>query len=75
MGASFPRYLDAIDYSNGMIQLWAITFEPSFDGSSSRGHAPERCRDELHVLRHEGEEVVSPLVIDLVPAVRHVARI
>jgi hypothetical protein len=74
MGASFPRYLDAIDYSNSMIQLWPITFEPSFDGSSPRGHAPERGRDEFHVLRHEGEEVVSPLVNNLVPAERHVAR-
>jgi hypothetical protein len=74
MGASFPRYLDAVDYSNGMIQLWPITFEPSLDGSSPRGHAPERGRNELHVLRHEGEEVVSPLVLDLVPAERHVTR-
>lgn len=74
MGASFPRYLDPIDYSNGMIQLWPITFEPSFDGSSPRGHAPERGRDELHVLRHEWEEVVSPLVSDLAPAERHVTR-
>src|SRR5579863_1793033 len=73
MGASFPRYLDATDDGKGMVQFCPIGLEPALDRSSPRGHASMRGWNELHALRHEGEDVVPPLVDNLLPAAPHVA--
>ncbi len=55
-----------------MVQFRPIMLKSAFNGCPPRGHAAVRCRDELHVLRHKGEQVVPPAVQDLLPAVRHV---
>jgi hypothetical protein len=73
MGASFSGNLRAIDHGSCMIQLWTITFKPTFYGPSPEGHASVRGRDKLHELGHEGEEVVSSVVNSLLVAGPHVA--
>ena len=75
MGTGLSRNLDAIDYSNCMIQLFPIILKPALHGSSPKGHAAVRGLDELHVLGYEREEVVPPVVPGLAPSVRHVAMV
>ena len=67
--------LDVVDYSNGMIELLARLLEAAFDWASAGGYLSMRGRDELHLLRHEREEVVSSLMLDLATCKRHVARV
>ena len=67
--------LDVVDYSNGMIELLARLLEAAFDWASAGGYLSMRGRDELHLLRHEQEEVVSSLMLDLATCKRHVARV
>jgi len=75
MDTRFPRYLDAFHCSNGMVQLWPILLKPAFNGAPSRGYAATRSLYEFHVLRYEGEEVVSPFEFDFYPPVPYEAHI
>ena len=75
MGASLSGNLGAIDCSNCMIQLLTTLLKPALHRPSPRGHASVRGRYELHERRHEGQEVVSSLMNNLLAAVRHVARL
>ena len=73
MSAGLARNLGTVDYSDRMIELCASTLEAAFDRSPAVGHEPVRGRDELHVLRHEREQVEPALVRDLSAAVGHAA--
>ena len=73
MGASLSGNSRAINYSNCVIQLRTTLLKPAFYRPSPGGNASVRGQDELHERRHEGEEVVPPLVNHLPAAVRHVA--
>jgi hypothetical protein len=75
MNAGFSRNLDAIDYSNCMVQLCAIPLKPAFHRLSPMGHESVRGWDELHECRYEREKVVPSLMIDLPSAVRNTARL
>jgi hypothetical protein len=74
MGASLPGNLHPIDDGNRMVQFRAVVLKPALDGEPPRRHASVRGADKLHVLGHEREQVVPPLMHDLLPAIRHVAR-
>lgn len=73
MSTGLSWNFDAIDHSNGVIQLLAVILKPALYGPSAVGHAAVRGLDELHVLRYEREEVVPPVVLELAPSVRHAA--
>jgi len=75
MNAGFSWNLDAIDYSNCMVQLCAVLLKPTFHRLSPMGHVSIRRWDELHQRRDEREEVVPSLVRDLPAAVRNTARL
>ncbi len=73
MDARLSGNLDALDDSNGVIQLLARLLEAAFHRLPARGHASVRGEDELHQLRDEREEVVSTAVFVLSAAVRDAA--
>ena len=75
MNSSFSGNLDAIDYSNCMVQLCAVLLKPAFYGLSPMGHVSIRGRNKLHERRHKRQQVVTTLVSDLTTAIRNAARL
>lgn len=73
VGARLSGNLDAVDCSNGMIELLARLLEAAFDWASAGWYLSMRGKDELHLLRHEREEVVSSAMFELAPCKRHAA--
>jgi len=65
VGACLSGNLDAVDHSDGVIQLMPRLLEAAFDRASAGGHLAARGQDELHRLRHEREEVIAAAMFEL----------
>jgi len=71
MYASLSGDPDAIDHSSCVIELCAVILKPAFDRPPCGGYTSVGSLNELHALRHEGQQIVPAVVRVLLAPVRH----
>jgi len=71
MFSCLTRDPHAVEYAKRVVQLTAVVFVSSFNGSPSRRNPSIRRRDPLHLVRKEGKQIESTMMGILYSTIRN----